>query len=200
MESATDLHVRLEALERKLRTMQVASLGLLLLLAACFAFLAQPLKAASASEGGILHVRGIVITDANGTERIHIGAPVPSAVGEKGPRRSELTGMTINDAAGREHLGLGLHADGWAILGFDAPLGVGTGANRERLHLGVDSEGHGFVRLLDQESGLAGRFLLNREDRAAVEFWGKRVGDHIARSEVDLGGWHSLPDYQFAKP
>lgn len=186
---------RVEELERRLRRMQmmvllVAVAAGALIAAACTQLNAQP------AGDGILRARGIVITDAKGVERIHIGSPVPSPPGEAGARISPATGMMIHDENGRERFGVGYREDGWTVIGFDAAPGTGTG-NRERLHLGVEANGRAFIRFLDQTGGLAGRLHQTVEDRVALEFWkGDAVTRSFQRSTVDLDGWRKLPDYQ----
>ena len=182
------LVARVDNLERRLARAQRTTIAVGLGAALVFA------GAAALPDDGVLHARGIVIHDARGTDRIYIGAPVPSGPGEKGERISPATGMILLDENRRERWGLGLQDSGWLVMGFDAAPGVGRGENRERLHLGVSPEGQGFIRYLDQDSGLAGRLHLNDDNRLALEFW-KRKGDVLERSAVDLGGWKKLPDY-----
>lgn len=183
------LERRLERIERQLRRTR-ALLGSCLLAGAAVA-----LAAASApGEPGELRARALVIVDEKGTERIIMAAPLPSPAGEANPRFLPATGLMINDAEGRERFGVGLYPNGQMTMGFDAAPGQGTGGNRERLHLGVMPDGTSFIRFLSQRSGIAGRMLLNKQDRVALEFWDQR-GAVFRRGTLDVDGWKQLPDY-----
>lgn len=65
----------------------------------------------------------LVIEDVTGTDRIVLGAPMPSPKGMV--RRMEQTGMMINDAIGEEQFGVGVDAEGRKSKGFDARPGGG---------------------------------------------------------------------------
>lgn len=186
---------QVEELERRLRRLQHIVVGSVLLCAAAVAAACTTVNAEARAAGdGILRARGLVITDARGNERIHIGAPVPDDPGGARPRISEATGMIILDENGHERFGIGHRADDETVIGFDAPPGTGSGSNRERLHLGVDAQGRGFVRFLDRTSALAGRLHLTGEDKVALEFWqGHLPTRTFRRSVIDLEGWRRLP-------
>ena len=197
MDGSTELTLRLDAMERRLRRSQLLSAALLLLLGSLLVGACTRLYADQGrGTADVLRVRGIVVVDAQGRERIHIGSPVPDAPGESGPRIAAATGMIILDENGRERFGLGYRTDNVTAMGFDAAPGNGTGANRERLHLGVDEDGRGFIRYLDRSSGLAGRLHLTEEDRLALELWqGNPQTRRFRRSTVDVEGWRALPDF-----
>jgi hypothetical protein len=188
MTDLTELTARVERLEERLRKAHRLILALVTCGLGVFAV------AAAMPDDGVIRARGLVLHDAGGTDRIFIGAPVPSGPGEGGDRISPMTGMILLDANRRERFGLGLQDSGWLVMGFDAAPGIGRGANRERLHLGVTPEGQGFIRYLDQDSGLAGRLLLNDENRVALELW-RRDGNVAHRGALDIDGWRRLPDY-----
>jgi hypothetical protein len=59
------------------------------------------------ASGQILYARGLVITDAKGTERIVIGAPLPDPVilGRTHKRDGPVSGLIIVDATGTERGG-----------------------------------------------------------------------------------------------
>ena len=201
MNRADDVHEQLERLERRLRNAQIKITALAVFAAASVAAGCVSIATAESPllRDGILRARGIVITDARGVERIHIGAPVPDAPGEGGPRVAESTGMLIHDENGRERWGVGLLSNGVLSMGFDAAPGAaaGSGANRERLHLGVTPDGRGYVRFLDRTSGLAGRLHLDERDRMALDFWGGNAAERrFARSQIDVDGWKKLPDHR----
>ncbi len=186
---SNDLVQRIERLERQLRRARTL-LGAGLLVGAAVALVAA--TAVTEPEG--LRARSLTIVDEQGTERIIIAAPLPSPAGEANPRFLPATGMMINDSNGRERFGIGLYPNGQMTMGFDAAPGQGTGGNRERLHLGVMPDGTSFIRFLSQRSGLAGRMLLNKQDKVALEFWDQQ-GTVMRRGALDVDGWKRLPDY-----
>ena len=186
---SNDLVQRIERLERQLRRAQ-ALLGAGILAGAAVAVVG----ATAATEPGGLRARSLTIVDEQGTERIIVAAPLPSPAGEANPRFLPATGLMINDSNGRERFGIGLYPNGQMTMGFDAAPGQGTGGNRERLHLGVMPDGTSFIRFLSQRSGIAGRMLLNKQDRVALEFWDQH-GTVMRRGTLDVDGWKRLPDY-----
>ncbi len=187
--NSNDLVQRIERLERQLRRAQ-ALLGAGILAGAAVALVG----ATAATEPSGLRARSLTIVDERGTDRIIIAAPLPSPAGEANPRFLPATGLMINDSNGRERFGIGLYPNGQMTMGFDAAPGQGTGGNRERLHLGVMPDGTSFLRFLSQRSGIAGRMLLNKQDRVALEFWDQH-GTVMRRGTLDVDGWKRLPDY-----
>lgn len=115
----------------------------------------------------VIRARGLVIVDDEGRERIFIGA-VPD--GKEGKRRSPLTGITINDPAGYERLGMGLMDNGTITLGLDAPPGTGDDRNRERIHLTADADGSAMLRFLNRKTTVAGWMRLGNDDKLNLEF------------------------------
>jgi hypothetical protein len=91
---SANLHLRIRTLERQLRVLQLSISLLVIGVLGTFALAGGPVSATGATGSGIIRARAIVITDANGVERIRIGSPVPRAVGEKSPRVAQLTGLT----------------------------------------------------------------------------------------------------------
>jgi hypothetical protein len=78
---------------------------------------------AAPADDGILRVRGLVVTDQNGTERLRLGAPLPDPIvnGVRRKRSGVVAGMTILDAKGNERGGF-VTADqsGEAFIGLDS--------------------------------------------------------------------------------
>jgi hypothetical protein len=72
--------------------------------------------------GDILTVRGLVVVDEEGVERVRIGAPLPDPVvnGRRVPRQGVVSGMLIYDAEGDERGGYVTEAHGDAMLTLDA--------------------------------------------------------------------------------
>ena len=72
---------------------------------------------------GILHVRGLVVEDANGHERLRLGAPLPDPMihGVRRKRLGVISGLLISDANGNERGGyVTADASGEAFLGLDS--------------------------------------------------------------------------------
>lgn len=183
--SPTALLQRVETLERQARRSRALTLVLGGLLAAVSlgAWITPP------GTAEVLRARALIIEDEQGRDRIILGAPMPSAMGTE--RISPTTGMMINDTAGHERFGLGLQETGQMAMGFDAAPGDGDPRNPERLNLGVDEEGHGFVRYLDKRTGLAGYLGLRPDDRVWMEFV-YVTADSVIRRRVGLEGDETL--------
>ena len=112
----------------------------------------------------VIRVRGVVVIDSAGRERIFIGAPVPDP--SEGRRSSPSVGLTVNDTNGYERFGFGLQESGRFVMGFDAPPGTGDDRNRERITLVADDGGGAYIRFLDRRTR-AQAFLRLGEDNAA---------------------------------
>lgn len=99
---------RLTRLERRLRAFQVACLiGLVgLVLAACAMALHGGHTWADNS-GQVLRLRGLIIEDEQGRERILLGAPVPKVAGRK--RQDDATGLIVLGEKGADRVQLGLN-------------------------------------------------------------------------------------------
>jgi hypothetical protein len=72
---------------------------------------------------GILHVRGLVVEDQNGHERLRLGAPLPDPMihGVRRKRSGVVSGLIISDANGNERGGyVTADASGEAFLGLDS--------------------------------------------------------------------------------
>ena len=56
---------------------------------------------------GILHVRGVIVEDQNGRERVRLGAPLPDPMihGVRQKRSGVISGLLISDAEGNERGG-----------------------------------------------------------------------------------------------
>lgn len=74
----------------------------------------------------IIHARGVVISDANGVERVILGAPTPGPVidGKHESRAGDLSGIIINGPDGTERGGYGtIDVGGEAVLTLDSQDG-----------------------------------------------------------------------------
>ena len=155
----TPLTGRIERLERAVRRMRfLASAAGIALVGTWF------LGAASPSQGRqeVMRARMIVVEDAQGRERIVLGAPMPDG--------RQYVGMKILNAEGAEQFGLGLKTDGSVSMGFDTRPGVGDPRNRERLNMGVTASGQGWIRYLDNQTRARLRVALDSADNPAVQF------------------------------
>jgi hypothetical protein len=114
-----DQEQRIRRLERQVRVLYAAAAALLVVLG---------LSVANSKSGppDTLRVRQITVVDANGTERVWIGAPVPDPVkqGKQLKRKGAAAGIILLDADGDERGGF-LTADAskeiW--LGLDSKKG-----------------------------------------------------------------------------
>jgi hypothetical protein len=59
------------------------------------------------TQDSVLHVRGLVVVDENGTERVQIGAPLPDPLilGRRYRRLGAISGILLMDAEGNERSG-----------------------------------------------------------------------------------------------
>ena len=135
--------------------------------AVCGLILAS-LAAVTGQAPSVLRVRGLVVVDSAGRDRIFLGAPVPDP--REGKRISPSVGLTVNDSAGNERFGLGLHSNGRFTMGFDAPPRTGDDRNRERITLVADERGGAYVRILDRRTRAQAFLRLGDDDAAYLEF------------------------------
>jgi hypothetical protein len=108
------MNERIEELERTVARMQrrervVAIIGMIAL-AATIAAMAMPRAMAKPSGGDVresLRVRQLSIIDANGVERVRIGAPIPEPIvlGKRTRRDGPMSGIILYDAEGNERSG-----------------------------------------------------------------------------------------------
>jgi hypothetical protein len=61
----------------------------------------------SVTQNSVLRVRGLVVVDENGTERVQIGAPLPDplVLGKRTKRQGAISGILLMDAEGNERSG-----------------------------------------------------------------------------------------------
>ena len=117
----------------------------------------------------VIRARMLVIEDEAGTDRIVLGAPMPSPKGMV--RRVEATGMMINNADGEEQFGVGVDPEGGMSMGFDAPPGAGDDRNRERVTIYVAPNGNANIRLLDNYTRVKTVISTEGEGEASYNFW-----------------------------
>lgn len=133
----------------------------------------------------VVRTHTLVIQDPNGRDRIVLGAPVPDPI--EGRRLNPTVGLVINESNGHERFGLGLQDSGRMVMGFDAPPGTGDDRNREGITLVADEQGGATLRFLDRHTRVAGRLVLDPEDRVWLEFL--RVGQEtITTRRIGLDG------------
>ena len=120
-----DVSARLDILEGRFRR-ERAVFGLVTGVAILVAALSWPKTAAFAQAqqrtDQILTVRGLVVVDERGVERVRLGAPLPDPIvgGKRMPRQGVVSGMLIFDAEGDERGGYVTEAHGDAMLTLDA--------------------------------------------------------------------------------
>jgi len=71
---------------------------------------------------GVIHVRGLVVEDQGGHERLRLGAPLPDPMihGVRQKRQGLVSGLIISDADGNERGGYATDASGGAFLSLDS--------------------------------------------------------------------------------
>ena len=109
----------------------------------------------------VVRAKAFIVEDAQGRERIVLGAPMPDG--------RQYVGMKILNAEGAEQFGLGLKPDGSVGLGFDTRAGVGDPRNRERLNMGVTATGQGWIRYLDNRTRARLRLALDSSDAPVLQ-------------------------------
>jgi hypothetical protein len=111
-----DPEERITRLERQVQVLRGSLVGV----AVAFAFLGWRAQAAAPES---LRVRQITVVDANGIERVWIGAPVPDPVlkGQRAKRKGPASGIILLDADGDERGGfLTSDSAGEIWLGLDS--------------------------------------------------------------------------------
>lgn len=155
------LDARVTSLERELRRARR------LLAAVAGMAVLVPLLAFRPTAPEVLRVRGLVIVDDQGRDRIVLGAPIPDP--REGRRIAPATGMQIVDTAGVERFGLSLFPAGDVVMGFDAPPRTGDDRNRERITLVADAKGGSAIRLLDRHTRAKAFLQLDDDDNAYLD-------------------------------
>lgn len=122
----TNLRRSVAALERTNRRI-IRGLGVLLLfclVATTFSLWSssKEVHADAVRKNSILRVRGLVIVDKNGKDRVWIGAPLPNpmVLGKRYKRRMPISGILILDREGNERGGYVTNAEGDATLSLDS--------------------------------------------------------------------------------
>ena len=129
----------------------------------------------------VLRVRGLVIEDADGKDRIVMGAPLPE-IGRIRP----AVGMAINDENGFERWGVTLQSNGSMGMGFDAPPGTGDDRNRERINIIADERGSSQIRFLDRDTWVKARLYLADDNRILLEFLDFPPGEVVSK-RISIG-------------
>ena len=159
METTTTLglETRINQLERMLRRFQIGAVIVVVAVVAA-AYLYFDANRVSADEAAkILRVRGLIIEDAQGHERILIGAPAPTVPGRR--RQEETTGLIVLGENGADRMVVGYAPDPQSGGRISRRIGSGPGIaindkdGNERAGLGMmDNDGR--VSLgLDYPSG-----------------------------------------------
>jgi hypothetical protein len=168
MDALHALEMQVQSLERRVldfkRLVALAGFAVLVCVIASVVLWAQ--------DSQVLRIRGLVIEDAAGRDRIVLGAPLPDPQG----RVSPATGLVINDDEGAERFAVGLLENRRLVMGFDAPPGTGDPRNRERITIVADDDGGAYIRFLNRKTGVSGRLILAADDRMYLEFLDARDG------------------------
>ncbi len=146
----------LQRLERQLRLFQVISflaLGAVALVTYCAI---RPLLKERAT--GVLRVRGLVVEDDQGRERVLLGAPVPSVGGRK--RKDAMTGLLVVGENGADRVALGALTPSVQTrdvtrdrIGAATGLAINDENGNERGGFAVESNDDRIVLGMDYSSG-----------------------------------------------
>ena len=156
---------RIEQLERRVRALTVA----FVLTLTSFAIVA--LRAQSGVTEN-LRVRQIAIVDAQGVERILIGAPLPDPIvrGQRRKRTGPISGMALVDPKGNERAGFATSdfTPSEVFIGLDSEKG-------QEARLLVNPGGGGHLTLFDADEnyariGISGRPTLVLRDKSRTIF------------------------------
>jgi hypothetical protein len=118
VKSILDSIERLKVRNRRLTWALTVSVSVLTLGIVALAVLGVPAKRAFPA-GGVLTVRGLVVVDGNGVERVRIEAPLPDplVLGKRFPRGGTVSGILLSDEEGNERSGY-VTSDGYPNVFF----------------------------------------------------------------------------------
>lgn len=140
-----DVTTRIQQLERRVRALMVA----VVLIPICTVAVTL---AAQSSTGDTLRVRQLAVVDAQGRERVLIGAPLPDPVvrGVRAPRSGPISGIALVGPSGNERAGFATadRADGEVFIGLDSET------RQETLFL-VNAGGGGHLTFFDADQNYA---------------------------------------------
>jgi len=174
--SEQDLRLRLDRLERSNRGVRflaaAATIGLL-------ATWSTAAVVESREPREPVRTRLLVIEDAEGRDRIVLGAPMPDG--------RDNVGLKILNPDGAEQFGLGLDPDGSVSMGFDTRPSVGDPRNSERLNMGVTAAGRGWIRFLDNRTRARLWVRLDSAEHPVVQLqeWREGAGIEVEQLGVD---------------
>lgn len=173
-----ELRSAVEALQRQNRRLTCAFYGLLTVVA-IFAVTAALVPKSSASEpavtpDSVLRVRGLIVVDANGKERVRIGAPLPDPLmqGKRYKRNGTISGILLLDADGTERSGYFTSDEPGTVA-----LTLDTVQGQTAMFLANDEKGAN-LQIHDLDSrhsvglyavGSAPSFIVQREGRTIFE-------------------------------
>jgi hypothetical protein len=112
-QTAKDIQKSIAALEKRnrqlTRSVSVLLAVCLITLVGCIALWASGIGSGGGDVEKILRVRGLVVVDNNGIERVWIGTPAPEplVLGKRLPRGSSVSGIILFDEEGNERSGYG---------------------------------------------------------------------------------------------
>ncbi len=156
-------------LEQRFRNMTWGMGGLVVLVVVIL--FGMPALKAKASAGrasdDILRVRGLVVVDENGTERVWIGAPLPEPLilGKRFPRGGNVSGVMLYDDEGNER--------GGYVTSDDFP----------NVFFTLDSLGKQHVLFLAEPQGDTALWIWNGENAFRLN-----VGEERAELKISSGG------------
>ena len=152
------LNDRITRLERRCQRLRIVVVAFGVLALTSFTTL-QP----SAQTPDILRVKGLVVEDATGRDRIVLGAPMTEG-------QNSRTGLKILDGTGAERIGISIVGNDDAVIGLDAPRGTGDDRNTERINLVADAKGGSSIVFKDRRTYIVARMYLDPQNQLWMQF------------------------------
>lgn len=162
-------------LERKNRRLSWSFYTLLVLLVTAFVSFTTIQKTnagADITANSVLRVRGLIVVDQNGKERVQIGAPLPDPLmqGKRYKRQGAVSGILLMDAEGTERSGYFTSEEPGTVA-----LTLDTVQGQTAMFLANDEKGAN-LQIFDRDNGHSVRLLaVGDSPNVIVTRQGKRI-------------------------
>ncbi len=141
--AGSDLESQVSRLEKRLRRLQVLTFLSIAVLVTVLSFLANNYFASRKSLG-VLRVKGLIVEDAAGRERILMGAPIP---GQR-KRRDDTVGLIVLGESGADRIAIGAPMPDPQINGM---IGKRTGAGAGLVFDDANGDERGGLGVMDND-------------------------------------------------
>lgn len=169
------LKLAVDMLGKQNRRLTAAFYILLISLVAVAGFSMAPRVGAGGqviSPDSVLRVRGLIVTDPNGKERVQIGAPLPNPLlmGKRYKRDGAVSGILMMDSDGNERSGYFTSDQPGSVA-----LTLDTVAGQTAMFLANDERGANLQVYDSDFSHLVGLYAVGDEPNLVVERSGKTI-------------------------